>query len=61
MLKELGKEHSIENLQKVLECIFIKRCNKNIASFIKTAIDKFKNLKGAQSFLYVHKWIRWRI
>lgn len=44
VLKELDKEHSIENLQKALDCIFIKRCNTNIASCIKTATDKFKSL-----------------
>ena len=46
VLKELDEEHSIDNLQKALDCIFIKRCNTNIASCIKTAIDKFKSLKG---------------
>jgi len=46
VLKELDEEHSIENLQKALDCIFIKRCNTNIASCIKTATDKFKSLKG---------------
>ncbi len=44
VLKELDEEHSIENLQKALDCIFIRRCNTNIASCIKTAIDKFKTL-----------------
>ena len=44
VLKELDEEHSIENLQKALDCIFIKRCNTNIASCIKTATDKFKSL-----------------
>ena len=44
VLKELEEEHSIENLQKALDCIFIKRCNTNIASCIKTATDKFKSL-----------------
>ena len=44
VLKDLDKEHSIENLQKALNCIFIKRCNTNIASCIKTATDKFKSL-----------------
>ena len=42
VLKELDEEHSIENLQKALDCIFIKRFNTNIASCIKTATDKFK-------------------
>ena len=42
VLKELDEEHSIENLQKALDCIFIKRSDTNIASCIKTAIDKFK-------------------
>ena len=46
VLKELDEEHSIENLQKALDCIFIKRCNTNIASCIKTATDKFKSIKG---------------
>ena len=46
VLKELDEEHSIESLQKALDCIFIKRCNTNIASCIKTATDKFKSLKG---------------
>ena len=31
VLKELDEEHSIESLQKVLDCIFIKRSNTNIA------------------------------
>ena len=44
VLKELEEDHSIENLQKALDCIFIKRCNTNIASCIKTATDKFKSL-----------------
>ena len=44
VLKELDEEHPIENLQKALNCIFIKRCNTNIASCIKTATDKFKSL-----------------
>ena len=35
VLKELDKENSIENLQKALDFIFIKRCNTNIASCIK--------------------------
>ena len=46
VLKELDEEHSIENLQKALDCIFIKRCNTNIASCLKTATDKFKSLKN---------------
>lgn len=46
VLKELDEEHSIESLQKALDCIFIKRFNTNIASCIKTATDKFKTLKG---------------
>ena len=45
VLKELDEEHSIENLQKALDCIFIKRCNTNIASCIKTATDEFKSLQ----------------
>ncbi len=44
VIKELEEEHSIENLQKALDCIFIKRCNTNIASCIKAATDKFKTL-----------------
>ena len=44
VIKELDEKHSIENLQKALDCIFIKRCNTNIASCIKTATDKFKSL-----------------
>ena len=44
VLKELDEEHSIENLQKVLDCIFIRRHYTNVASCIKTAIDKFKTL-----------------
>ena len=38
VLKDLNGEHSIESLQKALDYIFIKRCNTNIASCIKTAI-----------------------
>ena len=55
VLKELDEEHSIENLQKVLDCIFIKRCSTNIASCIKTAIDKFKTLDNdnAQRVFYI--------
>ena len=37
VLKELDEEHSIENLQKALNCIFIKKCNTNIASCIKNS------------------------
>ena len=44
VLKELDEEHSIENLQKALNSIFIKKCNTNIASCIKTETDKFKSL-----------------
>ena len=44
VLKQLDEEHQIENLQKTLDCIFIKRSDTNIASCIKTAIDKFKTL-----------------
>lgn len=43
-LKELDEEHSIENLQKALDCIFIKICNTNIASCIKTSTGSFKTL-----------------
>ena len=54
VLKELNEEHSIENLQKALDCIFIKRCNTNIASCIKTAIDKFKSLdKNSHRVFYM--------
>ena len=49
VLKELDEEHSIESLQKALDCIFIKRSNTNIASCIKTAIDKFKTLGNDNS------------
>ena len=41
VLKELDEEHSYEALQKALDCIMIKRCNTNIASCIKTALEKF--------------------
>ena len=44
VIKELDEDHSIECLQKALDCIFIKRCNTNIASCIKTATDQFKTL-----------------
>ena len=46
VLKKLDEEHSIENLQKALDYIFIKRCNTNFASCIKTDTDtdKFKTL-----------------
>ena len=54
VLKELDEEHSIENLQKALDCIFIKRCNTNIASCIKTATDKFKTLnEDSQRVFYM--------
>ena len=46
VLKELEEEHLIDSLQKALDCIFIKRCNTNIASCIKTATDKFKTLEN---------------
>ena len=49
VLKELDEEHSIESLQKALDCIFIKRANTNIASCIKTATDKFKTLDNENS------------
>ena len=49
VLKELDEDHSIESLQKALDCIFIKRSNTNIASCIKTAIDKFKTLDNENS------------
>ena len=41
ILKELDEEHSYEALQKALDCIMIKRCNTNIASCVKTALEKF--------------------
>ena len=41
VLKELDEEHSYEALQKALDCIMIKRCNTNIASCVKTALEKF--------------------
>ena len=48
------EDHSIENLQKALDCIFIKRCNTNIASCIKTATDKFKTLnEDSQRVFYM--------
>ena len=49
VLKELNGEYSIESLEKALDCIFIKRWNTNIASCIKTAIDKFNTLKCENS------------
>ena len=49
VLKELDEEHCIENLQKALDCIFIKRCSTNIASCIKTATDQFKALDNENS------------
>jgi len=49
VLKELDEDHSIESLQKTLDCIFIKRSNTNLASCIKTAIDKFKTLDNENS------------
>ncbi len=55
VLKELEEEHSIEHLQKALDCIFIKRCNTNIASCIKTASEQFKTLNNdnAHRFFYM--------
>ena len=54
VLKELDEEHSINNLQKVLDRIFIIKSNQNIASCIKTAIDKFKTLnENAQRVFYI--------
>ena len=49
ILKELKEEHSIESLQKALDCIFIKRCDTNIVSYIKIATDKFKTLGNENS------------
>lgn len=49
VLKELNEENSIEHLQKALDYIFIKRSNKNIASCIKTATDKYKSLDNDNS------------
>jgi hypothetical protein len=43
VLKNLFDEHSIENLQKVLDCIFIKRYKTKIFSCIE-AIDNYKAL-----------------
>ena len=42
VLKKLTDKHSIDYLQKALDCIFIKRNQTNIASCIKTALDYFK-------------------
>ena len=54
VLKDLDDEHSLENLQKVLDCIFIKRGETNIASCVKTAIDKFKTLnQDSQRVFYI--------
>ena len=44
VLKELNEKHSIDILQKALDCIFIKRNSINMFSCIKTAINKFKIL-----------------
>ena len=42
VLKKLSDKHSIDYLQKALDCIFIKRNKTNIASCIKTAIELYK-------------------
>lgn len=42
ILKELEEKHSFENLQ----CLSVKRSNIYFFSCLKTAIDKFKSLKG---------------
>ena len=43
VLKKLTYKHSIDYLQKALDCIFIKRNQTNIASCIKKALDYFKD------------------
>ena len=56
VLKELDEEHSYEALQRALDCIMIKRCNTNIASCVKTALDKFspeKINKNRQRVFYI--------
>lgn len=42
-LKKLTDKHSIDYLQKTLDCIFIKWNKTNIASYIETAIELFKD------------------
>ena len=44
VFKELEEEYSIDNLQKILDCIFIKRNRTKLFSCISTAINKFKTL-----------------
>ena len=54
ILKDIDEEHSFENLQKVLDCIFIKRYNTNILSCLKNTINKFKTLNNdAQRVFYI--------
>ena len=44
VFKELEEEYSIDNLQKILDCIFIKRNRTKLFSCIGAAINKFKTL-----------------
>lgn len=55
VLKKLTDKHSIDYLQKALDCIFIKRYKTNIASCIKTAIDYFSDNDNdeAQRVFYI--------
>ena len=53
VLKNLFDEHSIENLQKVLDCIFIKRYKTILFSCIE-AIDNYKALdKDSHRIFYI--------
>jgi len=53
VLKNLCDEHSIENLQKVLDCVFIKRYKTKIFSCIK-AIDNYNSLdKDSHRIFYI--------
>ena len=56
VLKQLKDKHSIDYLQKALDCIFIKKYQTKIASCVKIAIDLFKDNNeddGSQRVFYI--------
>ncbi len=53
ILKNLNEPHNELSLQKILDCIFIKRAYTNITSCLKVAIDKFPKGDNKQRVFYI--------
>ena len=50
-------EHLLEYLQKVLDYIYIKGLKTNVASCVKTVIDKFKNNNDRIKIVFIYLWM----